>query len=79
MKIGAVLDVNVCLHQERYGIEILIESLFRDGNSFFGSNFVNGMNKNVTETSETISETCCKSKVTTEACCDVVSNFYSSS
>ena len=27
-KIGLVL---VCLHQERYGIEILIESLFRDG------------------------------------------------
>ena len=30
-KIGPVLDVKVCLHQERYGIEILIESLFRDG------------------------------------------------
>ena len=37
-KIGTVLDVKVCLHQGRYGIEILIESLFRDGNSFLGSN-----------------------------------------
>ena len=30
-KIGPVLDVKVCLRQRRYGIEILIESLFRDG------------------------------------------------
>ena len=30
-KIGPVLDVKVCLHQERYRTEILIESLFRDG------------------------------------------------
>ena len=37
-KIGPVLDLKVCLHQKRYGIEILIESLFRDGNSFLGSN-----------------------------------------
>ena len=27
-KIGPVLDVEVCLHQGRYGVEILIESLF---------------------------------------------------
>ena len=27
----------VCFHQKRYGTEILIESLFRDGNSFLGS------------------------------------------
>ena len=30
-KIGPVLDVKVCLHQNRYGIEIMVESLFRDG------------------------------------------------
>ena len=29
-KIGLVLDVKVCLHQELSGIEILIESLFRE-------------------------------------------------
>ena len=53
-KIGPVLDVKVCLHQERYGIEILIESLFRDGTASWVRN-VNGMNKYVTESSETIS------------------------
>ena len=36
-KIGPVLDVKVCLHQKRYGIEIMVESLLRD-NSFLGSN-----------------------------------------
>ena len=29
-KIGLVLDVKVCFHQGRYGIEVMIESLFRD-------------------------------------------------
>ena len=29
-KIGQVMDVKVCLHRERYGVGILIESLFRD-------------------------------------------------
>ena len=29
-KICPVLDVKVCLHQKRYGIEIMVESLFRD-------------------------------------------------
>ena len=38
-KIGAVLDVKVCFHQSRYGVEIMVESLFRDKNSFLGSNF----------------------------------------
>ena len=54
-KTGRVLGVKVFVHhQERYGIEILIESLFRDGNSFLGS-IVNGINIYVTETSVTIS------------------------
>ena len=88
-KIGPVLDVKVCLHQERYGIEILIESLFRDGTPSW-VRIVNGIHKYVTQTSETISlekeaehrvtrETCCKSKPSTKACCDTVSHFYSSS
>ena len=29
-KIGPVLNVKVCLRQKRYGIEIMVESLFRD-------------------------------------------------
>ena len=29
-KIGPVLDVKVCYHKGRYGVEIMIESLFRD-------------------------------------------------
>ena len=29
-KIGPVLDVKVCFHKKRYGIEIMIESLFPD-------------------------------------------------
>ena len=53
-KIAPVLDVKVCLHQERYGIEILIESLYRDGTAS-RVRIVNGVNKYVTETSETIS------------------------
>ena len=28
-KIGPVLDVKVCYHQGRYGVEIMIESFFR--------------------------------------------------
>ena len=43
----------VCLHQERCGIEILIESLFRDGTACW-VRIVNGINKYVTETSETV-------------------------
>ena len=53
-KIGPILDVKVCLHQKRYDIEILIESLFRDGTASW-VRIVNGSNKYETETSETIS------------------------
>ena len=49
-----VLDVKACLHQERHGIEILIESLFRDGTASWVG-IVNGITKYATETSETIS------------------------
>ena len=52
-KIGPVLDVKVCLHQKRHGIEIMVESLFRDSTVSW-VRIVNGMDKNVTEMSETI-------------------------
>ena len=29
-KIGPVMDVKVCFHRGRYGVEVMIESLFRD-------------------------------------------------
>ena len=45
--------MKVCLQQERYGIEILIESLFRDGAASW-VRIVNGINKHVIETSETV-------------------------
>ena len=53
-KIGPVLDVKVFFHQKRYGIEIMVESLFRD-RTVSWVRIVNGINKYVTETSETIS------------------------
>ena len=46
--------MKVCLHQIRDGIEILVESLFRDG-AVSWVRSVSGINKKVTETSETIS------------------------
>ena len=50
-KIGPVLDVIVCYHQGRYGVEIMIESLFGDKTcSWF--RIVNGINQYVTEMSE---------------------------
>ena len=53
-KIGSVLDVKVCHHKKRYGIEIMIESLFRDGTASW-VRIENGINLYVTETSETTS------------------------
>ena len=52
-KIDLVLDVKVCFHQKRYGIEIMIESQFRD-RTVPWVRIVNGINKYVTETSETL-------------------------
>ena len=46
--------MEVCLHQKRDGIEIMVESLFRDGTAYWVL-IMNGTNKYVTETSETIS------------------------
>ena len=52
-KIGPVLDVKVCYHQGRYGVEIMIESLFGD-RTVPWVRIVNGIVKYVTETSEEI-------------------------
>ena len=52
-KIGPVLEVKVCYHQGRHGVEIKIESLFRDRTCSWVRN-VNGINKYVTGTSEQI-------------------------
>ena len=52
-KIGPVLDVKVYIHQKRFGIEIMVESLFRD-RTVSWVRIVNGINKCVTEASETI-------------------------
>ena len=55
-KIGPVLDIKICRHQGRYGIEILVESLFRDGTGPWVL-IVNGINTQVTETTETTENT----------------------
>ena len=52
-KIGPVLDVKVCYHKGRYGVEIMMESLLRD-RTVSWVRIVNGINKYVTETSEEI-------------------------
>ena len=52
-KICPVLDVKVCYHQGHYGVEIMIESLFRD-RTVPWVRIVNGIKKFVTETSEEI-------------------------
>ena len=49
-KIVTVLVVTVCYRQGRYGVEIMIESFFRDPTVSW-VRIVNGINKNVTETS----------------------------
>ena len=52
-KTEPVLDVKVCYHQRRYGVDIMIESLFRGPNSFLGSRRERNQ-QYVTETSEEI-------------------------
>ena len=52
-KIGSVLDVKVYYHQGRHGVEIMVESLFRD-RTVSWVRIVNGISKYVTETSEEI-------------------------
>ena len=52
-RIGRVLDVKVCYHQGRYGMEIMSGSLYRDRTVSL-VRILNGINKYVTETSEEI-------------------------
>ena len=52
-KIGPVLDVKVFYNQGSYGVEIMIESLFRDRTCSW-VRIVIGINKYVTDTSEEI-------------------------
>ena len=56
-KIGPVLDVKVCYHHGRYGVEIMIESLFRD-RTVSWVRLVNGINKDVNRNVRRNS--CCK-------------------
>ena len=53
-KIGPALEVAVSDHQGRYGIEIMINSLFDDGTCLWV--IVNGINKYVTEMTEETQE-----------------------
>ena len=55
-KIGPVLDSKICRHQDRDGLEIFVESLFRDGTAS-GVLIVNGVNTYVTGTTETTENT----------------------
>ena len=79
-KIGPVLDVMVCCHQGRPGVEIMTESLFLDGTVSW-VRIVNGINKYVTETSEEIPvasvETCREGQTTTKADFNSVSCVHS--
>ena len=52
-KIGPVLDVKICHHQKRYGVEIMIESLLGDKTASW-VRVMTGKNKYVTEKAETI-------------------------
>ena len=64
-KIGTVFDVKVYFHQGRYGIDVMIESLFRDRTVSWVRS-VNGSNKYVTETSEEIPVESIEHRVTRE-------------
>ena len=87
-KIGPVLGVKVCYHQGRYGVEIMIESFFRD-RTVSWVRIVNGINKYVTEMLKEIlvakrweqrfREICRESQTTTKADFNIVSSVRSSS
>ena len=81
-KIGPVLDVKLLLHEGRYCVDIVIESLFKD-QTVSWVRILNGMNKYVTETSEEIptenvelfistGKPVAKAKQKTEICCEFV-------
>ena len=52
-KIGSVLNIHVCHHEDRHSIEIQVRSLFQD-RTVSWVRIVNGIEKYVNETTETI-------------------------
>ena len=54
-RIGTVLDVKVCRHEDRYSVEILVESLFQDKTASCLC-IVSGIDKYVTESMQTKEE-----------------------
>ena len=51
-RIGPVFDIQVCRHEDRYSVEVLVESLFQD-RTVSWVRIVKGIDKNVTESMET--------------------------
>ena len=80
-KIGPVLEVKVCYHQGRYGVEIKIEPLFRDRTCSWDRIVIG--NRNVRRDScgkswrEKYRATCCEGWNTTDTDLDVVFCVYS--
>ena len=54
-KIGPVLNIHVCHHEDRYSVEIQVRSLFPDRTASW-VRIVNGVEKYVTGTTETIED-----------------------
>ena len=50
-----VLDMKICRHEDRYSIEVLVESLFQDGTASW-IRIVSGIDKYVTESMQTKEE-----------------------
>ena len=55
MRIGPVLNIKVCNHDERHSIEVQVPSLFQD-NTVSRVSIVNGFDKYVTESLPTAKE-----------------------
>ena len=73
MRIGPVMNIKACYHDDRYSNEVLVQSLFQDRTAS-SVTIVNGVDKYVTESMLTkgrrgnsFGETHCLSKTTTEA------------
>ena len=54
-KIGPVLNIHVCYHEDRYSIDIQVRSLFQDRTASW-DRMVNGVEKYVNETTETMED-----------------------
>ena len=54
-RIGPVLDMKVCRHEDRYSIEVLVEALFQDRTASW-VRIVSGIDKYVTESMQTKEE-----------------------